>query len=109
MAIYDYVVNNAEQGLDRMPELVERLKEVDANGQFLASTVRYLYAIDRERYRDVIPQLLEAAISRDKERRYIGSLLEAIWGKGYEERADMLRETDDCFRKIYKRIYERTV
>ena len=50
-------------------------------------------------------RLIECAIDKDRERRYIGTLLEGIWGPDYQSRAAELRETDDNFRRIYKRIY----
>ncbi len=105
MATYDYIVNNVDTCLDTMPELIENLKRVDVSGQFLASTARFLCAVDREKFSEWLTPLIEGAIEKDRERRYIGSLLQAIWGKDYMEKADELKETDDNFRRIYKRIY----
>lgn len=105
MATYEYIVNNVDSCLDDMPELTENLRRVDLSGQFLASTARFLAAIDRQKFQDPIRLLIEAAIEKDRERRYISSLLEAIWGKDYHDRVDELREQDDNFRRIYKRIY----
>ena len=105
MATYDYIVNNVDTCLDSMPELVENLKRVDISGQFLASTARFLSAVDREKFSSWLTPLIEGAIEKDRERRYIGSLLQAIWGKDYMDRADELKAEDDNFRRIYKRIY----
>lgn len=105
MATYDYIVNNVDTCLDTMPELIENLKRVDVSGQFLASTARFLSAVDREKFSECLTPLIEGAIEKDRERRYIGSLLQAIWGKDYMEKAKELMETDDNFRRIYKRIY----
>lgn len=105
MSTYEYIVNNFETCLDLMPELVDNLVKVDLTGQFLASSARFLSAVDKERYAEWIPVLIEGAISKDRERRYIGSLLEAIWGADYKERAEQLKATDNNFRRIYKRIY----
>lgn len=105
MATYDYIVNNVDTCLDSMPELVENLRRVDISGQFLASTARFLCAVDREKFSGWITPLVEGAIEKDRERRYIGSLLQALWGNDYKERADELRAEDDNFRRIYKRIY----
>ncbi|MDE7408390.1 MAG: hypothetical protein K2N09_00035 [Muribaculaceae bacterium] len=105
MATYDYIVNNVDSCIDSMPELLENLRRVDISGQFLASTARFLCAVDRDKFAGWIPPLVEGAIEKDRERRYIGSLLQAIWGTDYKERADELKASDDTFRRIFKRIY----
>lgn len=105
MATYEWIVNNPEVGAEEMSFLIENLKRCDISGQFLASSARFLHAVDREAYAEWIPQLVEGVIEKDRERRYIGSLLEAIWGVDYKERAEELRESDDNFRRIYKRLY----
>lgn len=105
MMTYEYIVNNFETCDDQMPQLVENLKRVDLSGQFLASSARFLSAVDSKKFSPWLPSLIEGAISKDRERRYIGSLLEAIWGEDYKEKADILKESDDNFRRIYKRIY----
>ncbi|MDE7160971.1 MAG: hypothetical protein K2O24_09065 [Muribaculaceae bacterium] len=109
MATYEYIVNNVGTCLEDMPALAANLKRADLTGQFLASTARFLAAVDSKTFHAWIPLLVEAAIERDRERRYIGSLLEAIWGRDYAERVDELRESDDNFRRIYKRIYPESV
>lgn len=105
MATYDYIVNNVDTCLESMPELVENLRRVDISGQFLASTARFLCAVDREKFSSWLTPLIEGAIDKDREHRYIGSLLQALWGADYMERAETLKENDDNFRRIYKRIY----
>lgn len=105
LATYEYIVNNVYDCMGDMDFLTENLKRTDASGQFLASTARYLAAIDREAFADYIPQLIESAIYKDRERKYIGSLLEAIWGADYQDRVEELNNSDDNFRRIYKRIY----
>ncbi|MDE6379819.1 MAG: hypothetical protein K2L11_05040 [Muribaculaceae bacterium] len=105
MATYDYIVNNVESCLESMPELIDNLRRVDISGQFLASTARFLCAVDREKFAGCIQPLVEGAIEKDRERRYIGSLLQAIWGSDYKDRADELKASDDTFRRIYKRVY----
>jgi hypothetical protein len=105
MAIYEQIVDHAEGKIDNMPELIEQLKSVDVSGQFLASTARYLSAIDAERFAEYIPTLIEGAIDKDREHRYIGSLLEAIWGEDYKEHIDELSASDNNFRRIYKRLH----
>ncbi len=105
MLTYEYIANNCDTCDEEMDELVSNLVRVDLTGQFLASSARFLAAVDRERFSQWIPRLMEGAIAKDRERRYIGSLLEAVWGADYKERADELAATDDNFRRIYKRIY----
>lgn len=105
MSTYEYICNNVDKCIDDMPELIDNLKKVDTSGQFLASTARFLHAVDADSFSESIPPLIEGAISKDRERRYIGSLLEAIWGADYKENASSLMENDDNFRRIYKRIY----
>lgn len=105
MEIYEYIVDNVETLPETPDDTVTKLKAADNSGQFLASTARFLAAVDREHYEKWLTPLIEAAIERDRERRYIGSLLEAIWGEGYEENADELKQSDNNFRRIYRRIH----
>lgn len=105
MATYDFIVNHVDSCLESMPELVDNLRRVDISGQFLASTARFLCAVDRDKFSGWITPLIEGAIEKDRERRYIGALLQAIWGSDYMERAEQLKAEDDNFRRIYKRIY----
>lgn len=108
MATYDYIVNHVDTCFDDMPRLVANLQSKDLSGQFLASSARFLAAMDRDRFGEWIPRLIESAIEKDRERRYIGSLLQAIWGADYSSRIDELKAKDDNFRRIYKRIYPDT-
>ncbi len=105
MPVYEYIVNNVDNCSEDLPALIEKLKKVDRSGQFLSSTARFLNAVDSDAFAPFLPSLIEGAIEKDRERRYIGSLLQAIWGKDYMERASELRLSDDNFRRIYKRIY----
>lgn len=105
MSTYDYLVNHIPACIDHMDYITENLNRVDSTGQYLASSARFLFSVDRDTFSPWIGRLIEGAIEKDRERKYIGSLLEAIWGADYAERADTLRETDDNFRRIYKRIY----
>lgn len=105
MRIYEYIVDNAESDSLQMGDMVMKLRHADTTGQFLCSTARYLAAVDRERFDQWIAPLVEGAIEKDRDRRYIGSLLEALWGQDYAERVEELKKSDDNFRRIYKRIY----
>jgi len=105
MTIYEYIVDNVDTCEPEMGELICKLRLADNSGQFLASTARYLSAVDREKFDRWLTPLIEGAIEKDRDRRYIGSLLEGIWGEDYKDHVDELRQSDDNFRRIYKRIY----
>lgn len=105
MATYEYIVNNTDICENHIADLIENLKRVDLTGQFVASTARYLNAIDRLKFKSWINTLIEITIEKDRERRYLSSLLEAIWGADYRSRSMELSSEDDNFRRIYKRIY----
>lgn len=105
MKIYETIVDSVGADDTRMGELIAELSKADISGQFLCSTARYLAAVDRERFGGWITPLVESAIEKDRDRRYIGSLLEALWGDDYMSRVDELSASDDNFRRIYKRIY----
>lgn len=105
MELYEYIVDHTETLGEDLDGLIQQLKSVDTCGQFLASTARYLSAVDRERFEPWLAPLIEGAIEKDRERRYIGSLLQAIWGDDYMDHVDELKEKDNNFRRIYRRIY----
>jgi len=105
MEVYQYIVDHCETCCDEMENLIAQLRQVDTSGQFLASTARYLAAVDRKKFEPWLGFLIEGAIDKDRERRYIGSLLKAIWGDDFELHVDELNSTDNNFRRIYKRIH----
>ncbi len=109
MATYDYIVNHVDSCVDVMPALIDNMLRVDLTGQFLASSARFLAAVDRKTFEPWLTPLIEGAIDKDRERKYIGSLLEALWGADYHDNADKLRETDDNFRRIYKRMFPKGI
>lgn len=105
---YDYIVNHVADCLSDMDFLTDNLLKVDSTGKYLSSSARFLAGVDKEKFGPWISRLIEGAISKDRERRYIGGLLEAIWGSDYMEKADVLSKEDDNFRRIFKRIYPAT-
>ena len=105
LATYEYIANNIGSCDGDMPELVDNIIKVDRNGQFIVSTARYLAAIDKEKYSDSISKLLDASIEKDRDRKYMPSLLASIWGEDYVEKAEELSASDNNFRRIYKRVY----
>lgn len=107
---YEYIANNIES-LDgsSIEPLIANLERADSTGQFSASAARYLFAIDPDGFAGAINSLISATIDRDREHRYIGTLLEAIWGSDYKLHISELNVTDDNFRRIYKRLYPRGI
>ena len=106
---YEYIANNIAVIDDDIDWLTDNLIRVDSNGQFLVSAARYLNAVDKEHFAATIDKMVSAAIDRDRERAYIGQLLQSLYGDDYMERAEELRLTDNNFRRIYKRIYPKGI
>ena len=102
---YEYIANNMGNIDDILPQLVDNIIDVDRTGQFVVSTARYLHAIDAERYAHSIDMLVKAAIVKDREHVYLGSLASSIYGADYKDRAQELCASDDNFRRIFKRLY----
>ena len=90
---------------DLTNDIIENIIRVDKTGQFDASTARYLNAIDKETFAEYISRLIAAAIEKDREHRYLGDLLQGIWGEDYAKHVDELNAKDDNFRRIYKRLF----
>lgn len=102
---YEYICNNIGQCDEHLPYLIQNIIRVDADGQFTVSAARYLHAIDPEGYSPIVEQLIAAAIEKDRDRKYIGGLLQCIWGDDYQDRAEQLKAENDNFRRIYKRVF----
>lgn len=102
---YEYIANHIDDTDLDADFLANNMIAVDATGQFVVSAARYLHAIDPARFADAIRRLIAAAIDKDREHRYIGDLLQSIWGDDYASRVDILNTTDDNFRRIYKRLF----
>ena len=103
---YEYLANHIfNLDATELEFILDSLYKADLNGQFSVSAARYLAAIDKTKYKIYIDRLVKNAIDRDRERRYIGDLLESLWGKDYHEKAHELALSDDNFRRIYKRIF----
>lgn len=105
MELYEYIVDHTETIDEELGELIARLRDTDVSGQFFASTARYLAAVDRQRFDPWIGSLVEGAIEKDREHRYIGSLLKALWGEDYMADAEYLCKTDNNFRRVFRRIH----
>lgn len=103
---YEYLANNIEicTGAD-LDAVVDNLKRVDLNGQFTASAARYLNALDSDANAAAIEALVAATIEKDREHRYLGSLLSSLYGEDYKDRAAELSAVDNNFRRMYKRLF----
>ena len=98
---YEYIANHIGEIDEVLDELIDNMISVDLNGQFLVSAAHYLHAIDGVRYHGAIERLIAAAIDRDREHRYIGDLLPALWGEDYASHVAELSAADNNFRRIY--------
>lgn len=102
---YEYLANNIEDPALDLDALIDNMVRVDLNGQFLASTARYLHAIDAEKYAGPVCRLVAATIDKDREHRYLADILNSIYGTDYADRCTELSAKDDNFRRIYKRLF----
>ncbi|MCM1452370.1 MAG: hypothetical protein NC102_08920 [Clostridium sp.] len=108
LAAYEYIANHIEDGLEDIDAVIDYMARADSNGQILASTAKYLHAIDPDKFAKQIQRLVEATIEKDREHRYLADILIGIYGPDYETRAQELNEKDNNFRRIYKRLYPNT-
>lgn len=106
---YEYIANHIGEIDEVLDELIDNMISVDLNGQFLVSAAHYLHAIDGVRYHGAIERLIAAAIDRDREHRYIGDLLPALWGEDYASHVAELSAADNNFRRIYKRLFPEAI
>jgi len=105
MAAYESLVNSVGADSTLIHNAVSDIIATDASGQFSASAARFLAALDREGYAPEIDLLLAAVIDKDRGKQYMPDLLPAVWGDDYMLHADELRERDDNFRRIFKRVH----
>ena len=75
---YEYIANNIGVIDEDIDWLADNLIKVDGSGQFLVSAARYLNAVDKEHFSVTIDKMVSAAIDRDRERAYIGYLLQSL-------------------------------
>lgn len=106
---YEYIANHIDSCGEEMDWLVDNMIRADQTGQFMVSASRYLAAIDKACFSKSIERLVSAAIDKDRERRYIGDLLESLYGADYKERTEELNATDNNFRRIYKRVFPKGI
>lgn len=106
---YEYLANNIGSCDDDLPAIVDNIVRVDPDGQFTVSASRYLWAIDARAYAAEIDKLIAAAITKDRERNYIGGLLSCMWGDDYACHVEELSAKSDNFRRIYKRVFPKGI
>jgi hypothetical protein len=103
---YEYLANHIdsceEEDLD---VIVNNMITVDRTGQYLASAARYLHAIDAEKYAKAVKQLVAATIDKDREHKFLADILTSIYGENYQDKAEELSNSDNNFRRIYKRLF----
>lgn len=105
LSLYEYLVNCISASPEDIDKAVRQLIDTDTTGQFCASASRYLAAVDKNNFAAAIDLLLKATIEKDRELAYLPDLLPAVWGTDYSMRVDELRDSDDNFRRIYKRVH----
>lgn len=105
LVAYEYIANHIEEGLDDLDAVIDYMARADSTGQIMASTAKYLHAIDPQKFEKQIQKLVETTIDKDREHRYLADILNGIYGPDYERHAKELAEKDNNFRRIYKRVY----
>ena len=110
LATYEYIANHIDAlNEEDMDSLVDNILNSDKSGQFAVSTARYLFAIDSNRFSKAIDTLIKGAIDRDRERAYLGDLIENLYGADYHARARELSAADNNFRRMYKRLFPQSL
>lgn len=108
LLIYECIANNAGQDDACLPELCKALAEVDHSGQFTASAARFLHAVDRTGYADLVRPLVSATIDLDRERKYLGDLFQCLYGPVEGLDVAAMSAADNNFRRMYKRLFADT-
>lgn len=102
---YEYIANHIDTMIDDIDFLIDNMARADLNGQFIISAARYLFAIGADEFSPAIERLVSIGIDKDRERKYIGALMEQFYGPDYAERAIELSAADNNFRRIFKRLH----
>jgi len=105
LATYEYIANHIDSCNEDMDFLISNMARADVTGQFVISAARYLHAIDAEAFAGAINRLVELGIDKDRERRYLGAMMEQFYGADYADHAQELSASDNNFRRIYKRLF----
>ncbi len=103
---YEYLANHIDTvEADDVNTIIDNLSDIDRDGQFCASAAKYLNIIDSKRFADAVRRLVALTIDKDREHRYLLGLMTAIYGEDYAAGAGRLCESDNNFRRIYKRLH----
>lgn len=109
LVAYEHIANHVNTISEAdLAQVIDRIEQVDLNGQFAVSAARYLFATDSERFAEAVNRLIAIGIEKDRDRAYIGSLLQSIYGADYADRVAELSAADDNFRRIYKRLFNQS-
>lgn len=106
---YEYLANHIGQCDSDLDAIIENLRRVDLTGQYMASAARYLHAIDPQCYAEAVRMLTALTIDRDREHRYLPSLMVSLYGDDFHAHATQLSQSDNNFRRMYKRLYPTSV
>lgn len=102
---YEFIVNHLEEiSNEQLDELIDHLANIDHSGQYLASGVRYMNGVDKARFSPQIERMTSWIIDRDREHKYLGDLILALYGADYYDRVEELAK-DNNFRRMYKRLF----
>ena len=105
MKTYEFLVNNIESLTDeQLTDVIDNLAQKDHSGQYLASGVKYMNAINANKYRSHIQKMTSMTIDRDREHHFLGDLIQNLYGEDYYNRVEQYKD-DDNFRRMYKRLY----
>ncbi|MDE6126039.1 MAG: hypothetical protein K2G30_03705 [Muribaculaceae bacterium] len=109
LVAYEHIANHIQSIDDAdLARVIDKIEQVDLNGQFAVSAARYLFATDSVRFAEAVNRLITIGIEKDRDRAYIGSLLQSVYGADYADRAAELSASDDNFRRIYKRLFNQS-
>lgn len=102
---YEFLANHLYDMDDEdLSRIVNVLDNADRSGQYLASGVRYMKAMDSERFGEHIRRMTSLIIDRDREHKYIGDLISFLYGAEYYDHVEEL-SSDNNFRRMYKRLF----
>lgn len=102
---YEFLINNLfSLSDDNIISIIDKMSDIDNTGQYIASSARYLNAVDSNHFRDIVKKLVSIIIDKDREHRYIKDVMTAIYGEDYLEKSASYSD-DNNFRRLFKRIH----
>ncbi|MDE7142813.1 MAG: hypothetical protein K2O33_07975, partial [Muribaculaceae bacterium] len=77
LVAYEHIANHIQSIDDAdLARVIDKIEQVDLNGQFAVSAARYLFATDSVRFAEAVNRLITIGIEKDRDSSYIGSLLQ---------------------------------